>query len=102
MEADGAMACFAWMVVIAVVEGKQKLGSARTATFLVPEPVAALVRTGVELGEADDKIFGRRESKKGEGLVGLLTGGMIDRAHYYKHALILACIPFLPRNANLY
>lgn len=103
---EGVLLCFAWMVVIGTTSngGKAglKIGSAKTGTFRVPEPVAALVRQGVELGVADDRIFGRRDSKKGDGLVGILSGGLIDRSHYYKHALVLACLPFMPRNAQVY
>jgi non-canonical (house-cleaning) NTP pyrophosphatase len=57
--------------------------------------VAALVRAGVELGEADDRVFGRSGSKQGEGAVGLLTKGAICRSSYYEHALILALAPVL-------
>jgi hypothetical protein len=31
---------------------------------------------------------------QGDGVVGILTRGVIDRAHYYSHALVLALIPF--------
>lgn len=54
-----------------------------------------LVRSGIELGVADDQIFHRIDSKKGDGIVGILTQGLIDRSMYYSHALILAFIPFL-------
>ena len=36
------------------------------------------------------------------GLVGILTGGLIDRSAYYTHALIMALIPFVPANQWLY
>ncbi len=45
-------------------------------------------------------VFGRTNSKQGNGAVGLLTGDVIDRAAYYVHAVILALIPF--RNPELY
>lgn len=31
---------------------------------------------------------------QGDGVVGILTHGVIDRAQYYSHALVLALIPF--------
>lgn len=49
----------------------------------------------MELGHADDQVFGRVDSKKKDGVVGILTHGAIDRAHYYQHALVLALIPFI-------
>jgi len=87
---DG-MQVFAWIVVL----GHGRIGEARTGTFLLPPEVARLVRAGVELGEADDRVFGRTNSKQSDGAVGLLTDGLIDRALYYQHAVILAVIPFL-------
>lgn len=46
------------------------------------------------------RIFGRLDSKKGDGIVGILTKGVIDRAAYYSHALVLALIPFV--NTEMY
>lgn len=85
-----ALEAFAWVVVL----GRERSGRSRTATFTLPEEVAALVRQGVELGLADDEVFGRSDSKRQDGSVGLLTGGVIDRTAYYAHAVALALIPF--------
>lgn len=87
------LSCFAWMAVIHVASGRW--GFARTASFALPQAVAVLVRSGVELGDADDQVFGRTGSKVQDGAVGLLTGGVIDRQAYYEHAIVLACIPFI-------
>jgi non-canonical (house-cleaning) NTP pyrophosphatase len=72
-----------------------RLGQARSGTFLLPPAVADLVRQGVELGEADDRVFGRQNSKQANGAIGLLTGDVIDRVALYEHAVILALVPFL-------
>lgn len=93
---DSPMQSFAWVVVM----GKGgRTGKARTATFYLPEETARLVRQGMELGHADDVVFGRTNSKQHNGAVGLLTGDVIDRSAYYLQAVILALIPF--KNANL-
>ena len=84
------MTAFAFMVVLSV-DGE---GNSRSAAFSLPHPVAEWVRQGKELGEADDLVFGRTDSKKEEGAVGLLTGNVIDRAALYEHAMVLALIPF--------
>lgn len=89
-DVNGAVEVFAWVVVL----NGAKEGKARTGMFYLPESVAALVRQGIELGHADDMVFGRSNSKQSDGSVGLLTGGLIDRAAYYTHAVILALIPF--------
>ncbi|HEY7491029.1 MAG TPA: inosine/xanthosine triphosphatase [Candidatus Tectomicrobia bacterium] len=87
----GEMTAFAWIVVLA---SDQRLGKACTGTFILPEAVAALVRQGKELGEADDLVFGRVNSKQEQGAVGLLTGNVIDRTQLYTQAVVLALIPF--------
>jgi len=80
----------AWVVVVSpFLSGKGKTG-----TFVLPERVRELVRSGKELGEADDIVFGRTNSKQEEGAIGLLTGGVITRASLYEHAAVLALIPF--------
>ena len=61
---------------------------------LAPE-VACLVRNGMELGDAVDRLFGRSNSKTAEGAVGLLTRGRIDRTAYYEQPVLLALVPFL-------
>ena len=68
--------------------------------LLLPAEVADLVRQGHELGEADDRVFGRTNSKQEEGAVGLLTGGVIDRVQLYEPSVVLALVAF--RNADLY
>lgn len=90
-ELDGRLMAFAWAVAC-WAEGE---GKARTASFALPPEVARLVRSGLELGVADDRVFGRSDSKRREGAVGLLTGGAIDRAELYAPAVVLALVPFV-------
>ena len=96
--------CVAWMAVLqASSTGEnenESWGFAHTASFTLPEKVSSLVRGGMELGHADDKVFGRRNSKQKDGAVGLLSKGLIDRREYYVHSLVLALIPF--SNPSLY
>ena len=95
-EQHGAMFVFAWVVAL----NHERVGKARTGALELPHEVAALVRQGVELGEADDRVFGRSNSKQQNGAVGLLTGDVIDRRAYYTHAVALALVPF--RNPHLH
>lgn len=89
-EDDFGMQAFAWIVVLS----KNNSSRAQTAIFYLPEPIAKLVKSGTELGVADDIYFGRKNSKQKDGAVGILTNGEIDRKAYYEHAMILALIPF--------
>jgi non-canonical (house-cleaning) NTP pyrophosphatase len=75
------------------------MGKARTATYYLPRETAQLVKGGMELGHADEVVFGGQNSKQKNGSVGLLTGDVIDRRAYYEEAVVLALIPF--RNQGL-
>lgn len=93
---DGGMVAFAWVVILDVV----RQGCARTALFQLPQEVQNLVEGGMELGDADDLVFGRQNSKQKSGAVGLLTGNKITRTTLYEQAVVLALIPFI--NPELY
>jgi len=95
-EREGTLEAFAWIVVLS----RTLRGEARTATFELPPKVARPVHQGMELGHADDQVFGRTNSKQTNGAVGLLTRDLITRATYYEHAVVLALIPFV--NPDLY
>ena len=59
----------------------------------LPPAFVQLVQEGVELGDANDRVFMRTGSKHTDGAVGILTHGLKDRTEYYQHALVLALIP---------
>lgn len=88
---EGAVEAFAWMVVM----GRRQLGKARSASFMLPPKVVELLDEGLELGAANDKVFGHTHSKQKQGAVGLLTHNLIDRTELYAQAVVLALIPFL-------
>ncbi len=92
----GPLSVFAW-VVVRHADGRT--GHGKTGTFFLPEEVAALVRGGLELGDADDRVFGQHNSKQQNGSIGLLTGNAITRTTYYTPAVVMALIPFV--NTNL-
>lgn len=99
--------CMAWMAIYGGSKSisrafktgdmnKQSWGYAKTGCFLLPPALYELVlKHNMELGDADDKVFSRVNSKHGEGTVGKLTDGEINRAEYYVHALKLALIPWI-------
>ena len=93
---NGELAAFAWIVVLS----DTLCGKGRTGTFLLPPMVSQLIRQGKELGDADDIVFGKTNSKQQNGAIGLLTGDVLNRTSLYEHAVILALVPF--KNKNLY
>lgn len=94
---EDTMESFAWMVIR---DKNDRIGKGRTATFFLPPQVAELIHQGKELGEADDIVFGKTNSKQANGAVGLLTHDVVTRTTYYTEAIIFALIPF--KNPELY
>src|SRR5579859_4823615 len=85
------MHAFAWC---AVVDREGKIGKGKTGTFILPKQIADLIKQGKELGEADDIVFSRTNSKQDNGAIGILTGDVLTRTGFYADAVILALIPF--------
>lgn len=96
-EKQSEMEAFAWIIV---KSNTGTYGKGRTGTFFLPAKISELIKQGKELGEADDIVFGRINSKQENGAVGILTGDAVDRTKYYTEAVIFACIPF--KNKELY
>jgi inosine/xanthosine triphosphatase len=89
---DGDLMAFAWMVIA----GKNgRISETRSATLPLPPEVQTLVSEGLELGEANDRVFSTLNSKQGGGAFGLLTDGLLTRESVYTQTLILALIPFV-------
>ncbi len=93
---DDQLSAFAWVVVLS----NEICGQSRSGSFFLPPRVAELVRQGLELGEADDLVFGRSNSKQDNGAIGLLTGDVVDRTALYEQAVILALVG--EKNRELY
>ena len=94
--AGNEMLTFAWIIILS----ENKLGKARTGSFFLPEKVVKLMNKGMELGDADDIVFGKSNSKQKNGAVGLLTKNVLTRTSFYESAIVLALIPF--KNSELY
>jgi inosine/xanthosine triphosphatase len=87
---------FAW----AVVMSDDLIGKSRTATFVLPPQICALIHEGKTLGQADDIVFNRHDARTSDGAIGLMTGGLISRKSYHQEAILLALIPH--KNRSLY
>ena len=66
--------------------------------MMLPDRVAALVRDGVELGHAMDRVTGEHNTKQNAGAVGILTAGLVDRQRAYEALVTYALAPFLSRD----
>ncbi|HET9423778.1 MAG TPA: inosine/xanthosine triphosphatase [Gemmatimonadaceae bacterium] len=90
---DGTMRTCAWA---AVVSRGGRHGVGGSLAMPLPDSVATLIRDGVELGHAMDRLTGRTNTKHGAGAVGVLTAGLVDRQAAYEVLVAYACAPFLP------
>ncbi len=82
----------AWMCVL---HQEGRVGYGRTGSFILPQPVADLIGSGLELAHATDQIFATHNSGQQNGTVGFLTSDLITRKDFYVEAMIFALIPFL-------
>ncbi len=89
---DDQLMAFAWM---AVLDGTGRIGEARTVTLPLPPAVKKLVDEGMELGDANDRVFTTLNSKQKGGAFGLLTNGLYTRESVYTEALVMALLPFV-------
>ena len=89
---NGQLMAFAWM---AVLGPDGRTGTARTVTLPLPPAVRRLVEGGMELGEANDRVFKTENSKHAGGAFGLLTDGRLTREGVYAETLALALVPFV-------
>ncbi len=89
---DEQLMAFAWMAVKGL---NGDISEARSVTLPLPPAVRELVASGLELGDANDKVFATSNSKQGGGAYGLLTNGLYTRESVYRQTLIIALTPFV-------
>lgn len=81
-----------WAVV---VNKSGNLGIGSSCRIKTPSSMIKLIKKGYELGTANDKIFGRTNSKQSEGHFGLMTKNAITRTSGYRDGLIMALTRFI-------
>ncbi len=89
---DGRLMAFAWM---AVQGCRGDISESRSPTLPLPPAVQQLLESGLELGEANDRVFSTLDSKRGGGAYGLLTDGLYTREGIYAQTLTFALIPLV-------
>jgi inosine/xanthosine triphosphatase len=85
---------------IVVTKSAHKTGYGKTLEFYLPKRIVDLVVGGMEMGEADDIVFKRENSKQKNGTIGLLTNDNLTRTSFVSDAVIASLIPFV--NPDLY
>lgn len=90
---NGVIHTFGWITILS----NDQQGQARSATIPLPNAVESGLQNGEELGDINDRLFHKDNSKQKGGTSGILTHGVMDRLELYRHALVLALIPFVNR-----
>ena len=93
--ADGSMRTCAWAVVI---DRDGRTGTGGSLAMPLPPVVARMIREGLELGHAMDRLTGGRDTKHGAGASGILTAGLVDRQRSYEMLVTYALGPWLARS----
>ncbi|HEX2781208.1 MAG TPA: inosine/xanthosine triphosphatase, partial [Gemmatimonadaceae bacterium] len=89
---DGSMRTCAWAVVI---DRDGRVGMGGSLAMPLPPAVAAMIREGLELGDAMDRLTGGCDTKFGAGASGILTAGLVDRQRAYESLVTYALAPWL-------
>lgn len=80
---------------IVVVDKKGLEGIGSTIKLPTPAKMVKMIKRGMELGEVNDKLFGLKNSKQGQGHFGLMTKGSITRTDGYRDGVIAALVRFI-------
>jgi inosine/xanthosine triphosphatase len=89
---DGSMRTCAWAVI---VDREGRAGVGGSLAIPLPDRVATMIRDGLELGHAMDRLVGEHNTKHGLGAVGILTAGLVDRQRAYEVLVSYAVARFL-------
>jgi len=81
-----------WAVVLDK-ENNEGIGS--TIRMIAPSRMIEMIKQGKELGEVDDILFNKSNSKQAEGHFGLMTNSAITRTNGYKDGVIAALSRFI-------
>lgn len=84
--------CCGWVVVI---DKYGNIGTAASVRIEMPKKIMILIDQGVELGQAADKFFERKNVKQKEGFFGLMTNNIISRTDAYIDGVVMALVRFI-------
>lgn len=76
--------------VMVAERGSDDVFYAQVSRFEVPVETANLIRQGMEMGDANDRVFGKENSKQGGGMIGEVTNQLVPRERLYYNAAIIA------------
>ena len=79
----------------AIIDQNGKVTIGMGSGFAYPKEIADLVRGGLTVGQAVDKLYDKNATGHSEGAIGLLSKGIMDRKELTKQSVLAAMIPRL-------
>jgi inosine/xanthosine triphosphatase len=83
------------MAWVAVVDGNGRAGIGNSARIPLPPDIARRVRNGAELGPLMDQLLHTQGINQKEGVMGILTAGLVPRGAALAMAVAFALAPFV-------
>jgi inosine/xanthosine triphosphatase len=80
---------------VCIADADGRIGFGVTSHFELPDPIAAALADGTELGSVIDELTGLRDTRLGGGAIGHLSQGQLDRRGLAAQGVFMALIPFL-------
>lgn len=77
----------------AIMDKYGKITYGHSGGFTYPPEVIKMVKDGMEVGEAMEKLSGIKDIKKKIGAIGFLSKGAIERYEFNSQAVLMAMIP---------
>ena len=79
----------------AIIDQEGRITVGMGSGFAYPKEIADLVRGGLTVGQAVDRIYDKNAVGHSEGAIGLLSKGIMDRKELTKQSVLAAMIPRL-------
>ncbi len=79
----------------AIIDQEGRITVGMGSGFAYPKDIADLVRGGLTVGQAVDRIYEKNAVGHSEGAIGLLSKGIMDRKELTKQSILAAMIPRL-------
>lgn len=84
-----------WIAVVRRSDGGRQVGLGTSARFQISQKVAAELFAGRELADVVDELSGKSDVRSSQGMMGIVTNGVLPRAECYEHGVIMAFAPFV-------
>jgi inosine/xanthosine triphosphatase len=86
--------------LVVIINKSGEIGTGSSGGLVLPPKVIAMIKSGKNLEQAIDAIFGTKEIGEGIGMFGIFTNEVVTRSEGVRHGVAFALARFL--HADLY